>query len=295
MLQATPEQVPDVVGLDVGAATEAFEDVGLTVPTDAVSYVVDPAVRDTVLEQSGGACGEPLQLRLASGGPFVDLDEVPAAARDALGEDPGLIRRVPLSQGYLLQTDDVLVGDCTSANNFASAGEAGAAEIRCFPTTEELLVEVVEYSTVLARFPTGAGTTGGSGEVTVYTPGPGAWTAEQVTGGWRLTVLAGTARETERPRCGPPSAYEVCAVRERADGATVATVQLLGERPLGTPFVQREAIVQTDDWRVRVLLAPVLDGTVEPPEDRRAPPADGTDLVALADETLAAVARVTPL
>jgi hypothetical protein len=294
VLQTTPEQVPDVVGLDVDAATDALEEAGVPVPPDAVRYVVDPAPRDTVLEQSGGACGEALDLRLASGGPFVELDEVPSAARDALGEDPGLVRRVPLSEGYLLQTDELLVGDCPSADLVASMGQARASEIRCFPTTQEVLVEVVEHSTVLGRFPGGRDAAGGSGDVTVYTPGAQAWTAEQVAGGWRLTVLAGTARDTERPRCGAASAYEVCAVRERADGATVATLQVLGERPLGTPFVQREAIVQTDDWRVRVLLAPVLDGSVEPPEDRRAPPTDGPGLVALADEALGAVARVTP-
>ena len=118
------------------------------------------------------------------------------------------------------------------------------------------------------------------------------WTADRAVDGWRLTVLVGSTRGLDDLRCGPASAYEVCDVEQRPDGSEVATAEVLGERPLGRPYVSRETVLQDGPWRVRVVLAPDVDGSPGP--DRpTAPPADLDQLVALAEQALGAVEPVS--
>lgn len=286
-------EVPDLVGLAVTEAQAAAEEVGVPWPEHEETWRVDAAVRGTVLEQSGGGCEDPLRLVLSTGGPLVDPAEQAPAAQRALGPDPGPVRVVRLDEGTALQSDDVVTGECAAVERLTSDEPvAETVEVTCYPAAVDALVRAVAD---------GSGFLGPEGDdVRVLQSLSGAWMAELGVGwtvdravdGWRLTVLVGSARGLDDLRCRSASAYEVCAVERRADGTEVATAQVLGERPLGTPFVTLETVVQRGPWRVRVVLGPDVDGSPGP--DRpTAPPADLPTLVALADAALLAVEPVS--
>ncbi len=294
VLLPTAEQVPDLVGDDEGTARLRAEQAGVTWSARQETWRVDAADRGTVLEQSGGGCEDPLRLVLSTGGPLVDPARQAPAAQEALGPDPGPVRVVRLSEGTALQSDDVLTGECAAVERVQEEEPVGAGvEVGCYPAPVDALVAAVRD---------GSGFLGPDGDdVRVLQSLSGAWMAEAAAGwtadravdGWRLTVLVGSTRGLDDLRCRPASAYEVCDVEQRADGTEVATAQVLGERPLGRPFVSLETVVQGGPWRVRVVLSPDVDGSPGP--DRpTAPPADLDTLVALADAARLAVEPVSP-
>jgi len=293
VLRPQQAQVPDLVGLDVAAARVAAEQAGVVWSEREERRVVDAAGRGTVLEQSGGGCEDPLRLAVSTGGPIVDPAEQAPAAQQALGPDPGPVRVVRLAEGTALQSDDVITGGCDAVDRLVEDEpvDDGVA-VSCYPAPADALVRAVAK---------GSGFLGPEGDdVRVLQSLSGAWMAETAAGwtadraadGWRLTVLVGSTRGLDELRCGPASAYEVCDVEQRPDGTEVATAQVLGERPLGMPFVSLETVVQLEPWRVRVVLSPDVDGSAGP--DRpTAPPADLAALVALADQARQAVEPVS--
>jgi hypothetical protein len=291
VLLPTAAEVPDLVGLSAEQARAAAEQAGLAWSQEVVRFTVDPADRGTVLEQSGGACEDPLRLVVSSGGPFVSLADVPPAAREALGTDPGLVRRVPLADGYVLQTDAVVVGDCPSVDRFIASGqvgEVGEAAARCYPDAEEALLETLRG---------GAGFLGEQPRLRADTPGELTWSATGRGDGWVLSALVTASPRREAPECGAPSAYEVCAVQQRPDLSSVRTRQLLEERPPGTTSVSREVVVQggrADRIRVRLTLAAAFDAEGPVPDRPTETPASAAELTALADAVTTAVVDVLP-
>lgn len=293
VLLPTAAQVPRVVGRDVEAARDLAEQAGVLWEDHRETWTVDAAARGTVLEQSGGACEAPLELVLSTGGPLVDPAEQAPAAQRALGPDPGLVRVVRLDEGTALQSDDAVTGECAAVEQLVRQEPPGlGVEVGCYPAPADALVQALRA---------GSGFLGpGGDDVRVLQSLSGAssrgsavgWTADRAVDGWRLTVLVGSTRGLDELRCGPASAYEVCDVEQRPDGSEVATAQVLGERPLGTPFVSLETVVQQEPWRVRVVLSPDVDGSPGP--DRpTSPPADLPALVALADAARLAVEPVS--
>ena len=293
VLRPLQAQVPDLVGLDVAEARLAAEQAGVVWSERDERQVVDAAAHGTVMEASGGGCTDRLRLAVSTGGPLVDPTEQAPAAQRALGPDPGPVRVVRLVEGTALQSDDVITGECAAVDRLVLDEAAGdGVEVSCYPAPSDALVTAVdEGSTFL-------GPSGGDGRVLQSLSGAwraetaAGWTADRAVDGWRLTVLVGSSRGLDGLACGPASAYEVCDVERRQDGTEVATAQTVGERPLGTPFVSLETVVQREPWRVRVVLSPDVDGSPGP--DRpTAPPADLATLVTLADAARLAVEPVS--
>ncbi len=293
VLRPTPAEVPDLVGLDVGAAEVAAAGAGVDWAARETVRQVDGARRGTVLAASGGGCEEPLRLVLSSGGPLVDPAAQAPAAQRALGPDPGPVRVVRLSEGVALQSDAAVTGECPAVQRLTREEPVGPdVEVSCYDAPVDALVTVVAE---------GSGFLGpGEADVRVLQSSSGAslarsargWTADRAVDGWRLTVLVGSTRGVDDLRCGQASAYEVCDVGRRPDGTQVATVQVLGERPPGTPFTSLETVVQREPWRVRVALGPDQDGS-DGPDRPTVPPADLATLVALADAARSAVEPVS--
>lgn len=293
VLLPTAEQVPDLVGLDVTVARTAAEEAGVPWGERQETVRVDAAAPGTVLAQEGGGCGDPLRLVLSTGGPLVDVADQAPAARRALGPDPGPVRVVRLPEGTALQSDAVVTGECAAVRALTRSEPVGPeVSVGCYPSPVDALVQAVGD---------GSGFLGPPGDdvrVLQSSSGTGladtavGWTADRAVEGWRLTVLVGATRGVDDLECGPASAYEVCDVDERGDGTTVATAQVLGERPVGRPYVSLEAVVHGDPWRVRVVLSPDVEGSPGPSRPT-APPADLPTLVALADSARAAVEPVS--
>ncbi|MFC3690216.1 hypothetical protein [Aquipuribacter hungaricus] len=294
VLLPAPDEVPDLVGLEAAAARAAAGRAGVAWAAREERWVVDRAARGTVLRQAGGGCGDPLELDLSTGGPLVDPADLAPAARNALGPDPGLVRLVRLDDGVAIQGDRVVTGECAAVYRLVEEEELDdALEVSCYAAPAAALVTAVRD---------GSGFLGPPGDdVRVLQSSSGArgegeavgWTADRALDGWRLTVLVGSGRGVDDLRCGPASAYEVCSVETTGDGTQVATAQVLGERPPGTSYISLEAVTHRSPWRVRVVLAPDVEGSAVPARPTR-PPAGLPDLVRLAEEARAAVEPVAP-
>ena len=152
MLRPTAEQVPELVGLDVGAAQVQAEEAGVDWAARAERWDVDAAARGTVLEQSGGGCAEPLRLVLSTGGPLVDPAAQAPAARLALGPDPGPVRAVRYGEGLVLQSDEVVTGECPAVERLRAEEPVGEdVRVGCHERPVDALVAAVGAGSRLPR------------------------------------------------------------------------------------------------------------------------------------------------
>ena len=236
------EQVPDVVGTHVTVARPVVEAAGVAWDPAAVRLVVDEAAGGTVLEQSGGACGEPLRVLLSSGGPFVAPEDLPPAARSLLGPEPGPLRRLPDADGYLVQSRTALVGDCRSTEAFE--GDLAGLEVSCFPAPQDALATAVQQA---------AAATGATVRVRSSGTREGTWTVTATVDGSRVAVTAvqdpggspgypdgtaGAPSVVAEPACPPAGDGVVCRLAASSDllvRAVVVAPEEAEEGPTATP------------------------------------------------------------
>lgn len=285
VLLPTAADLPDVVGADVRAARAALAQAGVPAPTVQEDWRVDDRERGRVLSQAGGVCGQPLALTVSTGGPLVDVAGLPPGVRRALGADPGPVRQVPTGLGRVWRSATVLSGACgdvaaaRALPGLLDPAEVAVLETRCLTDPDVAVLEAVRDGL------RGAGLEAAE----AYDCGPGPrCTVRTADGAW---VFEASVRTTDEAglRCGPAAPLEVCVVRERPDGGQARTLQILGESPLGSPWVARQVVVLVGPWYAEVALRPATDAP-----DRRDPPLDGPQLVDVAAAALQAVADVSP-